>query len=166
MESQYAAEAMLGACESVVQQEGETKGVTTMAKPREPWNIHPAKKKGTPTDSIKSEVEAKANDLIRNVLKPKHVVPPKKDEPFNYIADIGAKWYRNYFYFFSTYACPDPNSRSPTFESKFARMEPLPAGKFALYFMRYTGKEWVGIFDELSVDECMNAIQDDEWFVP
>jgi hypothetical protein len=83
MESQYAAEAMLGACESVVQQEGETKGVTTMAKPREPWNIHPAKKKGTPTDSIKSEVEAKANDLIRNVLKPKHVVPPKKDEPFN-----------------------------------------------------------------------------------
>jgi hypothetical protein len=45
-------------------------------------------------------------------------------------------------------------------------MEPLGNGKFALYFMRYTGTEWVGIGDELSVDECMKAIQDDAWFVP
>ena len=45
-------------------------------------------------------------------------------------------------------------------------MEPLSGGKFALYFMRYTGKEWVGIGDDLSVDECMKAIQDDAWFVP
>jgi hypothetical protein len=60
----------------------------------------------------------------------------------------------------------DADALSPTFESKFARMEPLADGKFALYFMRYTGKEWVGIFDALSVDECMKAIQDDEWFVP
>ena len=27
----------------------------------------------------------------------------------------------------------------PTFESKFARMEPLGDGKFALYFKRHTG---------------------------
>jgi hypothetical protein len=31
--------------------------------------------------------------------------------------------------------------------------------------MRHTG-EWVGLFDELTVDECMKAIQDDPWFVP
>jgi hypothetical protein len=30
--------------------------------------------------------------------------------------------------------------------------------------MRYTGKEWVGVLDALSVDECMKAIKDDEWF--
>jgi hypothetical protein len=84
----------------------------------------------------------------------------------NYITDIGAKWHRGCFYFISTYACPDPNAFSPTFQSKFARMEYLGAGKFALYFMRCTGKEWVGIFDALSVDECMKAIQDDEWFAP
>jgi hypothetical protein len=34
------------------------------------------------------------------------------------------------------------------------------------HLMHYTGKEWVGIFDALSVDECMKAIQDGEWFVP
>jgi hypothetical protein len=137
-----------------------------MPKPREPWNIIPAKKKAPVSASIKAEVQAKAKDLIDNVLKPKHVKPSVVGEPFNYITDIGAKWHRNYFYFFSIYACPSPNAIAPSFESKFARMEPIGGGKFALYFMRYTGKEWVGIGDQLSVDECMKAIQDDEWFVP
>jgi len=136
-----------------------------MATPREPWNIRPAKKRTSVTASIKTEVESKARDLIENVLKPKYVQRPKEGEQFNYITDIGAKWYRNFFYFFSTYACPNPNALSPTFESKFARMEPLGFGRFALYFMRHTG-EWVGIYDSLSVDECMKAIQDDSWFVP
>jgi len=136
-----------------------------MAKPREPWNIRPAKERVPVSAAIKAEVEAKARDLIDNVLKPKHVQPPRAEEQFNYIIDIGAKWYRNYFYFFSTYACPSPNALSPTFESKFARIEPLGGGKFALYFMRHTG-EWVGIYDSLSADECMNAIRDGPWFVP
>ena len=136
-----------------------------MAKPREPWNIRPAKERVPVSASIKAEVEVKARDLIDNVLKPKHVQTPRAEEQFNYIIDIGAKWYRNYFYFFSTYACPSPNALSPTFESKFARMEPLGGGKFALYFMRHTG-EWVGIYDSLSADECMNAIRDGPWFVP
>jgi len=135
-----------------------------MAKPREPWIIRPAKNPKAVPDSLKAEVETKAKDLIENVLKPRHVKPPKKDAQSNYITDIGAKWYRNYFYFLTTYACPGPNALSPTFEWKFARMEPLGDGKFALYAMRYTGKEWVGVLDALSVDECMRAIQDDPWF--
>jgi hypothetical protein len=138
----------------------------TMAKPRKAWMIRPGKSpKPSVPDSIKAELEAKATDLIENVLKPKYVLPPKKDEKFNYIADIGAKWHGNYFYFISTYACPGPNALSPTFESKFARMEYLGNGKFALSFMRHTGK-WVGIYDALSVDESMKAIRDDPWFVP
>jgi hypothetical protein len=124
-----------------------------MAKPREPWNIGPAKKRTSVSASIKAEVEAKAKDLIDNVLKPKYVLLPSPGQEFNYITDIMAKWYRNYFYFFSIYACPSPNALSPSFESKFARMEPLDGGRFALYFMRHTGKEWVGIGDQLSVDE-------------
>jgi hypothetical protein len=137
----------------------------TMAKPREPWNIRPAKKSASVTASIKAKVETEAEALIEHVLRPKYVLPPQQDEQSNYVTDIGAKWYRNYFYFFSIYTCPSPNALSPTFESKFARMEYLGNAKFALYFMRYTG-EWVGIYDALSVDECMKAIQDDPWFVP
>ena len=127
--------------------------------------MRPAKKRLSVTASLKAEVETKAKDLIDNVLKPEHVLPPPVEAQFNYITDIGAKWHRNYFYFFAIYACPGPNALSPTFESKFARMEALGDGKFALYFMRHTD-EWVGIFDALSVDECMKAIQDDPWFVP
>jgi hypothetical protein len=138
----------------------------TMAKPREPWNIRPAKKKASVTASIKAEVETKAKNLIDNVLKPKYVLRPPAEAQFNYIIDIQAKWFRNCFYFCSSYACPGPNALFPTFESKFARMEPIGGGKFALYAMRYTGKEWVGVVDALSVDECMKAIQDDAWFVP
>ena len=139
-------------------------GTDDDGKPREPWNIRPAKKRAAVSASLKSEVETKAGDLIENVLKPKHVLPPPKEEQGNYIIDIGAKWYRGYFYFFTTYACPSPNAPSPTFEWMIARMEPLRDGTFALYAMRCTGKEWVGVLDALSVEECMTAIQDDEWF--
>lgn len=116
-------------------------------------------------DTLKAEVEAKASDLIANVLKPKHLRPPEAGQSFNYITDIGTKWYRHSFYLFSTYACPGPNALSPTFESKFARMEYVGGAKFALAFMRHTG-EWVAIYGALSVDECMKAMQDDPWFVP
>jgi hypothetical protein len=137
-----------------------------MARPRKPWRINPQNKPKTPLPaSLKAELDAKATALIENVLKPRHVLPPAKDEKLNYIIDIGAKWYRNYFYFFSTYACSGPNALSPTFESKFARMEYLGNATFALYFMRHTG-EWVGLYDALSVDESLKAISDDPWFVP
>jgi hypothetical protein len=137
-----------------------------MAKPREPWQIHPAKPRVPVPAPIKAEVEAKANDLIERVLKPKYVQPPPKDGQFNSITDIEAKWFRGYFYFVSTYTCPSPNALSPTFEAKFVRMEYLGSAEFALYAMRYTGKEWVGVLDALSVDECMQAIRDDPWFEP
>ena len=137
-----------------------------MTTKRKAWMIRPAKKPtSTLPDTLKAEVEAKASDLIANVLKPKHVRPPQENESFNYVSDIGTKWYRHYFYFFSTYTCPDPNALSPTFEVKFARMEYIGDAKFALYSMRHTG-EWVGIYDALSVDESMKAIQEDSWFEP
>ena len=77
-----------------------------MAKSREPWKIRPAKKKVPVSASVTAEVESKAKELIEHVIKPKHVEAPPADARFNYITDIRAKWYRNYFYFFSVYTCP------------------------------------------------------------
>jgi hypothetical protein len=51
-----------------------------MARPREPWNIRPARKSRPVTASLKVEVETKANDLIVNVLKPRYV---PQDRPAN-----------------------------------------------------------------------------------
>jgi hypothetical protein len=118
------------------------KGLTAMAKARESWNIRPSRERASAPDILKSEVTTKARQLIENVLKPRYVKPPREDQHSNYIIDIGAKWLRNYFYFFSTFACPSPNAVCPSFEWRFARLEPLGDGTFALYAMRYTGKEW------------------------
>ena len=77
---------------------------------------------------------------------------------------------------------PDPETkfpvgpaRAPTWLAHDRQEDRCPAfavtkcgvgnGKFALSFMRHTG-EWVRIYDALTVDECLKAIQDDPWFVP
>ena len=44
-------------------------------------------------------------------------------------------------------------------------MEYVGDAKFALSFMRHTGK-WVELYAGMSVDECLKAIQDDPWFMP
>jgi hypothetical protein len=135
-----------------------------MATPRKASMMTPAKSsKSSMADSIKVELMTKATDLVEKVLKPKHVLPPDPGQGFNYIADIAAMWSRNYFYFVATYA--SPGSNAPAFESKFARMEHIGDGKFALSFIRHTG-EWVRFADALSVDESLKVIRDDALFTP
>ena len=137
-----------------------------MAKSRKVWMLAPAKKsKATIPPTVKADLERKAKELIETVLKPQHVQPPPKDRDWNYITDIFTKWHGSYFYFCSTYACPSTNAISPTFESRFARMEFVGNAKFSLAYMRHTG-EWFGMYDALSVDDCLAAIQNDPWFSP
>lgn len=137
-----------------------------MAKQLKAWIANPTKTpKTSVSDSTKVELETKAAELIKSVLKPKHVLPQPSDQQFNYVSDIGVKWNKNYFYFVATYACPGQNAISPSFESNFARMEHLGDGKFTLAFMRHTN-EWVALDSGISIDECLKAIQDDPWFLP
>ncbi len=124
----------------------------------------PAKRpKPSVPDSIKTALTAKADHFIETVLRPVRIVPPEPGAHFNHITDFRVKWHGNYFYFISLYACPGPNAISPTFESKFARMEYRGDGKFDLSFHRHTG-EWVGLYEGLSDDGCLKAIQEDPWF--
>ena len=137
-----------------------------MAKPRKAWMFSPGKKAtASLPDLIRSDVDAKATDLIENVLKPKHIEPPPKGLQLNYLVDITTKWLGSKCYFISIYRSPGPQALSPTFETKFARMEYVGNAKFNLSFMRHTG-QWVELYTELSVDECMKAIKDDPWFQP
>ncbi len=94
----------------------------------------------------------KAGDLIENVLKPKHVQPPPKGSQLNYLVDITTKWLGSKCYLIGIYRSPGPHAVSPTFETKFAHMEYVGNGKFALSFMRHTD-QWVELYDALSVDE-------------
>jgi hypothetical protein len=137
-----------------------------MSKPRKFGMFSPGRKAGASlSGTLKEEVATKAKELIENVLKPKHIQPPPRDERFNYITDITTKWLGSKCYFVSIYRSPGPQAIAPTFESKFARLEYVGDGKFALSFMRHPG-QWVELSEGQSVDECIKAVRDDPWFVP
>jgi hypothetical protein len=114
-------------------------------------------------DAFKAHVAIKAEKFVETVLKPKLIQPPPKKPRFNYIIDVAAKWHGGSLFFVSTYACPGPTAISPTFEAKFARMEFIGSCKFNLSFMRHTGK-WVLLHMYVSLDECLDAIENDYWF--
>ncbi len=116
-------------------------------------------------DALKAEVQARSNELVNTVLKPKYVVPPPQDTSFNYIVDLSTTWYRSYFYFCATYRCPAPNCISEFFETRFARLEYAGGERFKLSFMRYTG-QWIEIHTGITLDECLASIKDDPFFMP
>jgi hypothetical protein len=116
-------------------------------------------------DNVRQDVEKKANELVDTFLKPNYVKPPPEDNQFNYVADIYTKWYRNYFYFCSTYNSPGPYAISPSFEDKFARLEYVRHDRYNLSYMRYTGQWWL-LYQGYSLEDCFNAIKDEPHFQP
>lgn len=137
-----------------------------MKRTQKAWFFSPQKSpKPKVPENIKAEVETKANELIESFLKPEYIKPPMEDMRFNYAVDIYTKWYRNYFYFCAKYACPGPNAIFPFFEVKFARMEYVGDGHFNLSYMRHT-EQWFEIFQDLTVDECLETIKDFPHFHP
>ena len=115
--------------------------------------------------AVKAQVEAKVKDLIDKELKPRHVKPPPEDARFNYLTDITLSWHGSTLFLVAVYACPGPNAISPTFEERFARLRPAAAGRFDLSFMRYTG-QWIELYEGLTVEQCLETIRDDPWFIP
>jgi hypothetical protein len=125
------------------------------------------KKKFSPKvpELIKAQIKARADTLIEKVLKPKYIEPPPKTSDFNYLIDIFTKWYGTYFYFCSRYNCPSPRALSPSFEDNFARLEYGGPDVFNLAFKRHTG-QWVEIYFELSLEECLHEIEEGVHFIP
>lgn len=117
------------------------------------------------SDSIKSEIKLKADALIDRVLKPKYIQPPPEDNDFNYLVDIFSKWYRAYFYFCSRCNCPSPNAMARSFNSNFARLEYVDRDRFNLAYMRHTG-QWFEIWFDLSLEECLDEIENGVHFMP
>lgn len=113
--------------------------------------------------SVKSAVTLAANELVETVLKPRYVQEPPPEPQWNYIIDVGTRWYHSALYFTATYCCPGPNALVPSFEHRFARMQFAGQNRFHLAFMRHNG-EWVGLYQGLSLDEGLQAIRDDPFF--
>ncbi len=112
--------------------------------------------------AAKAELEAGANRLIDIVLKPKHLQPPPEEPRFNYVVDIRTKWRGSYFYLFSVYQVADSEQ---TFEANIARLEHAGRGSFHLAFQRHNG-EWITLFTDQTIDECLDAIEHEAFFQP
>ncbi|OYV17416.1 MAG: hypothetical protein CG438_1355 [Methylococcaceae bacterium NSP1-1] len=130
------------------------------------WSATPPKKiKPTVPGSTQAMLKEKADKLIDDVIKPRYVKPAPTTDDYNYIADIHSKWYRNYFYFCATYNCPSPNALSPSFETKFARMEYVADNKFNLAYMRHN-EQWFEVCQDISMDQCLKSIEENPVFTP
>ena len=137
-----------------------------MPKQQKRW-VYSPKKAAKPKvpDTVKAAVQAKADELVENVLKPQHIQPPPEEPHFNYLVDMYTQWYRNYFYFCGKYHSPGPNAISPSFETKFARLEYAGQNSYHLSYMRHTG-QWWELYQNLSLEECLAAVQDEPHFMP
>jgi hypothetical protein len=122
----------------------------------------PPKKRFIIDQATKQNVEQKANEQIEK-LKHKFIRKISPPHQGNYVIDVYGKWYRCWYFFCSTYRCPGPNALSPTFESRFARIEYRGAGRFDLSFMRHTG-EWVMAYPSLTLEQCLSMIDEDSFF--
>ena len=130
------------------------------------WRPRPQRRlKHKVPESMKARVKKKADHLIQSALKPEHIKPPPKGTDFNYIVDIYSKWHHSYFYFCATYRCPSLNAISEFFESRFARLEYTGSESFSLSYMRHTG-QWVELFTNLTLDECLESIRSEPHYLP
>lgn len=116
-------------------------------------------------DAVKAAISAKAQHLIDADLKPAHIKPPPKKADFNFLIDLHVKWHGRHLIFCSTYACPGPHALSPTFESRFARMEYLGPDRFNLSYMRHT-ERWWEVYSGLTLEECFDHVKEDPLFLP
>lgn len=134
--------------------------------PRKSWMLAPkrATSKSAP-EQVKSFLKSQADDFVASKLKPLHVREDNASREFNYIIDISTRWRGSYFYFCATYQCVGTGCISPTFETKFARMEHAGGNRFNLSYMRHTGK-WIELFQGMSVDEALQEILDQPYFCP
>lgn len=116
-------------------------------------------------DSVKTDVQTRANQLIESALKPKFIEKPPPNPQFNYLVDIFGKWHQNYFYFCSTYHCPGPHAISPSFEMGFARLEYVGPNQFNLSYMRHTRKWWE-VEQGLTLEEGLREIVENALYQP
>jgi len=103
--------------------------------------------------------------FVESFLKPEFIKPPPRDHQWNYAVDIFTKWHQRYLYFCSKWRSPAPNAISEFFEVRFARLEYAGDDKYNVAYMRHTG-QWWEIFQELTLDQCIEEIKENPLLQP
>jgi len=88
-----------------------------------------------------------------------------KELGFAYVAAIYTKWRGRYFYIIARYRNPRENAEKEYFEVRTTRLEYIGQQRFALAYLRHTGK-WQEVYPSLSLNECLRAIETEQLFWP
>ena len=115
-------------------------------------------------ENLKEKLESKAKNIM-DELKKEYIKEKNPNNDYNYVVDIYCKWIGKRFYFCSRYNCPSRRAISPSFESKFARIECIGDNRFQLFFMRHTG-QWIKLYHDISLEKTFEAIRKNPWFRP
>lgn len=133
-------------------------------KPRRVWAPGGRRPKPPIPDTLKERVQAEADRLLEE-FRPVYVRPPPESALLNYLTALHSTWFRGYLYLCGTHACPHPDAPSPTFESRFTRLEYAGDDRFHLAYMRHTG-QWWEVHRDLPMDVAVQTIRTEQLFHP
>jgi len=137
-----------------------------MTTQQKTWVVNPKSRPKSPVPKMtKERLDKLAHELIEEEFRPRYVKQPRKNDKFNYIADIYTKWVRNCFYFCAEYRSPCLDDRSAKYEMKFARLEYLSSGKYILSYQRHNG-QWWETDHNISAPKALRIISGGAWFTP
>ncbi len=125
------------------------------------------RRKTTVPEPLKQTLTLKAEQLLREQFRPGLPIQAEaaKEHGFNYVVDVYTLWRGRYFYFCAKYRDPRENATQEYFEARTTRLEYVGAQRFNLAYMRHTGK-WMEVFPALSLEECLETIEQVELFWP
>jgi hypothetical protein len=143
--------------------------VRSRRPPGQGWVYDPARafrqSNATVTPDVQREVQRRGHGLIDSALKPRHIQPPPKTPELNCLVDICSQWRGPFFYFGPKYCSPGSRVLSPSFESRFAKLQCAGDRQFNLAHFRHTGQCWESA-QHLSLEECFTRIGAGGIFTP
>ena len=116
---------------------------------------------------IKEALTQEVESLIERKFKPglARSAESAQRHGFNYVVEIYTEWRGRFFYICSKYCNPRPHAAEGYFQVRNTRMEHIGGGRFALSYMRHTGR-WCEVYHGLTMSECLETVESEELFWP
>ena len=115
--------------------------------------------------ALKVTVTERVNELLTDVLAPRHLIPRPPDYRWGHPVALYCRWWRSSCYLCATYRHLHPNSDPVDIEECFVRLAYRGRDRFALAYFRHTGR-WQTVYPDLTLAACIQAIATYEFFWP
>jgi len=111
------------------------------------------------SEAEKLRIVAACEALIQNFLKPRFL-PEITPTKWNYPVDIRGVWAGGRYRFIQRFRSGMEHNSGEEFDAPFARIDSVGMGRFAIYWMRHTGKWW-RLYTGVTLAEAMQILETD-----